>query len=209
MVLAGTLLGCTANPEWTSSSPETCRCLWLLQPDTQHDLLRTLRHRVTRHGLHTSVIILCPNAHPLARTLHQWHTADAVECSIIFEGTVNTLPLLRDHTLERTQYAMMPMTAYWVTDTPDPLVSTNEVVSHLGSQIRKNKGFPPPPPVPGKCTPSHKHDLRDTFWQRWQALTDEARHAIGWPQHRWVTHLNAMNTLLAIAPCRWLPLCFL
>ena len=39
---------------------------------------------------------------------------------------------------------------------------------------------------------------------QWDTLTAEARAAHRWPQHKWVSHLNAMNQLLAVAPCRWL-----
>ena len=46
--------------------------------------------------------------------------------------------------------------------------------------------------------------LRDEFWTQWDTLTTQARGAHRWPQHKWVTHLNAMNQLLATAPCRWL-----
>ena len=51
---------------------------------------------------------------------------------------------------------------------------------------------------------SNKTQLRHDFWRQWHALTQEARNAHRWPQHKWVTHRNAMNQLLAPAPCQWL-----
>ena len=48
MVPAAALLGYTANLEWIFGSPNACRCLWLLQQDTQPGLLEVLRHRVRR-----------------------------------------------------------------------------------------------------------------------------------------------------------------
>ena len=200
MVPAEALLRCTANLEWTFSSPDVCRCLWLLQPGTQPGLLEVLRCRVQRRKLHISVVILCPDTHPYALMLRQWHTANPVQCSIIFEGQVNTLPLILDQTHEKTESARQPLTAYWVTDAADPLVSTSDVVSHMGNHVRSGTGSFSPP-MPGKFVPSQQHDLRKVLWQRWTTLTDEGRPAIRWPQHRWVTHLNAITALLAIAPC--------
>ena len=39
MVLAE-MLGRTKQPKWTFHLPEACRCLWLLQPDTDPTLLQ-------------------------------------------------------------------------------------------------------------------------------------------------------------------------
>ena len=79
----------------------------------------------------------------------------------------------------------------------------NDITSHIGMQTRCIHGTYTPPPQ-DTCLPFDKTALRRDFWNRWDTLTNEARNAHRWPQHRWVTHLNAMNQLLAIAPCRWL-----
>ena len=203
IVPAEKLIGCVAEPDWIFSSPEDCRCLWLIQPDTPARLLPTLRARMTQHSKKTSVIILCPDTHPFSSILQTWCSEMPTQCCGILTGKVNTLPLLRDHAHKHTQSAHMHLTASWITRTTDTLVSTNDVTSHVGTQARTiGATFSPPPP--GTCQRSSKPQLRGEFWTQWDTLTAEARAAHRWPQHKWVSHLNAMNQLLAVAPCRWL-----
>ena len=147
-VPAEKLIGCIAEPDWIFSSPEDCRCLSLIQPDTHARLLHALRARMAQNDKKTSVIILCPDTHPFQPTLRAWCDELPMHCCDILTGTVNTLPLLRDHTHKRTQSAQVHVTAYWITGTTDTLVSMNDITSHIGTQaltrtIRAT--FSPPP----------------------------------------------------------------
>ena len=79
--------------------------------------------------------MLCPDT-PSSRalTLCQWHSVNFVQCSVVLEGKVSTLPLLRDQSQKQTRSAILPLIAYWVTGAPDPMVSTNDVVPRLENQ---------------------------------------------------------------------------
>ena len=148
VVLAETLLGCRADPEWIICSPEACSCLWLLQLDTNPLLAQSLQAGVAHPDRHTTLIIVFPGTHPSAPTLTQWHITSPSRCSAIYAGTVNTLLLLRDHDTKDTTSAKIPMTAYRITGATGHLVSINDVVSHVGCQTRANTStFPPPPPA--------------------------------------------------------------
>ena len=145
-VLAEKLIGCIAEPDWIFSSSEDCRCLWLIQPDTNTRLLHALRARMAQNDKKTSVIILCPDTHPFQPTLRAWCDETPMHCYDVLTGTVNTLPLLRDHTHKRTPSAHVHVTAYWITGTTDTLVSMNDITSHIGTQARTIRAtFSPPP----------------------------------------------------------------
>ena len=202
-VPAEKLMGGVQEPQWIFQSPEACRCLWLIQPDARTPLLDALSTRMRKPQTHTSVIVLCPQTHHLDVTLNNWCNIHPTNCCVIFTGSVNTLPLLRDHSHKHTNAAPISLTAFWVTVKRDDMVTMNDITSHIGMQTRCIHGTYTPPPQ-DMCLPSDKTALRRDFWNRWDTLTNEARHAHRWPQHKWVTHLNAMNQLLAIAPCRWL-----
>ena len=203
VVPAERLIGCIPDPSWIFHSPEACRCLWPVQPDVSRHLLDALHARTQRAHTHTSVIVLCPDAHHFHVMLQTWCTTPHMNCCVLFGGLVNSLPFLRDHTDKQTAAARIPLTVFWMTNSKNTMVTMNDVTSHIGMQARCIGGTYTPPPQ-HMCLPSNRTLLRNDFWDRWDTLTTEARNAHRWPRHKWVTHLNAMTQLLAIAPCRWL-----
>ena len=189
------LIGCRVEPDWVFSSPEDCRCLWLIQPDTPARLLPTLWARMTHRNKITSVIILCPDTHPFRPILQTWCNEVPSRCCGILTGKINTLLLLRDHAHKHTQSAGVHLTAFWIRGATNTLVSTIDVTSHVGTQVLTIEATFYPP-IPGTCLRCNKPQLRDEFWTQWNTVTAEACAAHRWFQHKWVAHLNAMNQLL-------------
>ena len=111
------LLGCPADLEHKIRLPEACRCVWLLQLNTNPLVLvlQSLHAGVAHLDCRTNVIILRSDMHPSGLTLSQWHITSPSRCNAISEGFVSTLPLLCDQNTTDTYSAKMPMKTNWVT----------------------------------------------------------------------------------------------
>ena len=151
-----TLLGCVPEKLWVFTSPEPCRCLWLVQPDDHIRLLQQLQHRVHHHrDKNTSVIIACPDMHPIAVALEQWHAANAGSCTLLAVGNIPTQPFLGAHGEHRQTYTPLPCHVYWVTGRHEHNVSLNDIVANVGMHARR-AGLQFHEPLQSKCT-AHPH----------------------------------------------------
>ena len=188
-VPAEKLMGGVSEAQCIFQSPESCWCRWLVQPDAGALLLDALSTRMHKPQTHTSMMVQCPHTHHLHITVSTWCDIHPTNCCIFFTGSVNTFPLLRDHSHKHTDTAPISLTAFLMTRKRDDMVTMNDITSHIGMQTHCIHGTYTPPPQ-DMCLPSDKTTLLRDFWDRWDALTNEARNAHRWPRHKWVTPLE-------------------
>ena len=199
------LIGGIAHGDWIFASPAPCRAVWIVQPPHTKTLVHTLRARVhSPRDLHTNVIVICPDTHPVHLELCNWWHECPTECSIALTGSAPAIPFLWRQGPSAQVREKLGFTMYWITGRKgDQSVTLNDVISHTGALGKHNDHLLHSLPK-HKCRHTTRASARDHFWRTLQTLVNSARE-IGthWTEQHWVKHLDQLNTLLRESPQPW------